>query len=367
VDKTISSPEDRLNEFPEHEIQDWSNLFNIRSANEWLEEAKKRPEPKALFGDFWLEGELSILFSDTNRGKSTLAMQIAEAIARGEKMPPFETAPAAQKVLYFDFELGEKQFELRYSDTDGDGVRRHYRFADNLLRAQCAIHGELPPGFKSMAEFVQISFTALLRKTAARIVIVDNISFLKGVNESSSAAAQLMKALKYLKECYGLSILVLAHTPKLPFTSPLSLNDLQGSKMLSNFADNIFALGASHQAKDLRYLKHLKPRSTEIQFGASNVILYRIKKSRGFLHFEFEDYGRERDHLVWQNEYADGERAKSIMLAKQLYTQGATQRRIAYILGVSHTTVSRYLQAATPGDENILKEDDIRRLQEENV
>jgi hypothetical protein len=114
-------------------------------------------------------------------------------------------------------------------------------------------------------------------------------------------------------------------------------------------------------------LKHLKPRSTEIQYGASNVILYRIKKSRAFLHFEFEDYGRERDHLVWQNEYADGERAKSIVLAKQLYTQGATQRRIAFILGVSHTTVSRYLQAATPGDENILKEDDIRRLQEENV
>jgi hypothetical protein len=107
VDKTISSPEDQLNEFPEHEIQDWGNLFNIRSANEWLEEAKKRPEPKALFGDFWLEGELSILFSDTNRGKSTLAMQIAEAIARGKKMPPFETAPAAQKVLYFDFELSE--------------------------------------------------------------------------------------------------------------------------------------------------------------------------------------------------------------------------------------------------------------------
>jgi RecA-family ATPase len=249
VNKTISSPADQLNEFPEHEIQDWGNLFNIRSANEWLEEAKKRPEPKALFGDFWLEGELSILFSDTNRGKSTLAMQIAEAIARGKKMPPFETAPAAQKVLYFDFELGEKQFELRYSDTDKDGARRHYRFADDLLRAQCAVHGELPPGYKSMAEFVQISFTALLRKTAARIVIVDNISFLKGVNESSSAAAQLMKALKYLKECYGLSILVLAHTPKLPFTSPLSLNDLQGSKMLSNFADNIFAIGAATRPK----------------------------------------------------------------------------------------------------------------------
>jgi hypothetical protein len=367
VDKIISSPEDQLNEFPKREIQNWDNLFNLKSANEWMEDAKKRPEPKALFGDFWLEGELSILFSDTNRGKSTLAMQIAEAIARGVSVAPFEAAPPAQKVLYFDFELSEKQFEARYSTIDKDGSRSHYRFSDNLLRAQSAVHDELPSGYKSMAEFVHISFTSLLRKTGARIVIVDNVTFLKGVNESASAAAQLMKALKYLKDYYGLSILVLAHTPKLPFTSTFSLNDLQGSKMLSNFADNVFAIGASHQAKDLRYLKHLKPRNVDIRYDAANVILYRIKKSSEFLHFEFVGYGRERDHLVWRYEYSDGERAKLIIVAKKLYAAGKSQRRVALVLGVSPTTVNRYLKASAPDDEDILKEADIRRMQEEIV
>jgi transcriptional regulator with XRE-family HTH domain len=216
-----------------------------------------------------------------------------------------------------------------------------------------------------MAEFIHHSFVALLRQTGAPIIIVDNITFLKGANENTSAAAQLMKLLKHLREYYGLSILVLAHTPKLPFTSPITLNNLQGSKMLCNFADNVFAIGASNQAKDLRYLKHLKPRSTEICYDTSNVILYRIKKADSFLQFEFEGYANERDHLVWHYEYSDGERAKLIIVAKKLYAQGASQRRVALIMGVSTTTVNRYLKAAAPDDQDILKEEDVRRLQEE--
>ncbi|HEV7644146.1 MAG TPA: AAA family ATPase, partial [Pyrinomonadaceae bacterium] len=360
--KAIIPPDDN-NDLPEREIQSHNNLFNLKPANEWLEDAKKLPVQKALFGDFWLEGELSILFSDTGRGKSTLAVQIAEALARGMPVAPMESVPEAQKVLYLDFELSEKQFEARYSAADKDGTLHHYRFSSNLLRAQMAPHGDLPPGFETMAEFIRHSFIELVRETGARIVIVDNITFLKGANENAAAAAQLMKALKHLKEYYGLSILVLAHTPKLPFTSPFSLNDMQGSRMLSNFADNVFALGASNQAKDLRYLKHLKPRGTEIRYDASNVILYRIKKADSFLQFEFEGYGKERDHLIWRYEYSDGERAKSIVIAKKLYAVGKSQRRVAMIMGISASTVNRYLRTVITGEEDILKEEDIRRMQ----
>jgi RecA-family ATPase len=367
IEEAVWLKENTEQDLPEHEIQNWNNLFNLKPANAWMEDAGKKPQQKALFGDFWLEGELSMLFSDTNRGKSTLAVQIAEALARGKPVAPFEAVPPAQKVLYLDFELTDRQFEARYSTVDEEGKRSRYRFSDDLLRAQTCVLDHLPPGFETMAEFIHHSFVALVRETGARIVIVDNITFLKGANENASAAAQLMKALKHLKEYYSLSILVLAHTPKLSFTSPLTLNHLQGSKMLSNFADNVFVIGASSQAKDLRYLKHLKPRSAEIQYDASNVILYRIKKEDLFLQFEFEGYVNERDHLVWRHDNSDGNRAQSVFMAKTLYAQGATQRRIALIMGVSHTTVRRYLMAAAPGDENILKESDILRMQEEKV
>ena len=295
-------------------------------------------------------------------------MQIAEGLARGVPVAPMESVPGAQKVLYFDFEMSEKQFEARYSMKAKNGnLYRPYKFPENLLRAQMAPHDNLPPGYKNLTEFLQFSFQELLRETQAKVVIVDNITFLKGANENAGAAAQLMKALKYIKQCYGISILVLAHTPKLPFTSPLSLNDMQGSKMLSNFADNIFAIGGSHQDKDLRYLKHLKPRNTGITYDVSKVILYRLVKNKNFLQFEFAGYAKERDHLAWHYESSDGERAKLIIMAKKLYAVSKSQRRVAMIMGVSLTTVNRYLKAAAPDDEDILKEEDISRMQDEIV
>ena len=58
--------------------------FIRKTANEWIEEAKNKPAPKMLFSEFWHEGELCILFSDTNLGKTILAVQIADSIASGK-------------------------------------------------------------------------------------------------------------------------------------------------------------------------------------------------------------------------------------------------------------------------------------------
>jgi hypothetical protein len=358
VSETLSLPENAFDrEMPEHEIQNWNNLFNLKPASRWVEESVKRPAQKALFGDFWLEGELSILFSDTGRGKSTLAVQIAEALARGVSLAPFEAVPAAQKVLYFDFEMSEKQFAARYSaatedpadsaadSAAGESLRAHYQFSGNFLRAQVAPHDELPCGYKNLTEFVQYSFNQLLRESEARVVIVDNITFLKGTNQNAAAAAQLMKALKHIKQYYAVSILVLAHTPKRAFTAPLTINDLQGSNMLSNFADNVFALGASFQDPDLRYLKHIKHRNTGVKYDGSNVILYRLVKNGFFLNLEFAGYGSERAQLEGCRENAKERRGKLKARAWRLKLSGKTQREIASCLAVSPSTVSRYLEA----------------------
>ena len=47
----------------------------IRTANDWINEAKQRPIPKALFGEYWREGETAVMFGDTGKGVSALAMQ----------------------------------------------------------------------------------------------------------------------------------------------------------------------------------------------------------------------------------------------------------------------------------------------------
>ena len=68
-------------------------VMSIKTANRTILEASQLPTPRALWDSFWYEGELSCLFADSNVGKSILAVQIADCIARTDN------------VLYLDFEL----------------------------------------------------------------------------------------------------------------------------------------------------------------------------------------------------------------------------------------------------------------------
>ncbi len=89
------------------EIPEKVGMFTIMTANRTIQDAKLRPDPAPLWMTLWYEGEVCCLFSDSNLGKSIYATQIAADIAQ------------KQKVLYFDFELSDKQFQLRYTDEQG--------------------------------------------------------------------------------------------------------------------------------------------------------------------------------------------------------------------------------------------------------
>ena len=79
-----------------------SGMFSVKTANLTIQEAANRPNPVPLWLTLWYQGEVCCLFADSNLGKSIYAVQIAAAIAE------------ERKVLYFDFELSDKQFQLRY-------------------------------------------------------------------------------------------------------------------------------------------------------------------------------------------------------------------------------------------------------------
>ena len=172
-------------------------------------------------------------------------------------------------------------------------------------------------------------------------MIIDNLTYLKNETEKAKDALPLMKHLKALKSKYNLSILALAHTPKRDLNKPINRNDLQGSKMLINFTDSCFAIGESHNDKHLRYLKQIKARNTEILYDTENVVLCQIEKPENFLGFEFLGYGAEREHL---KELSSNDREKNISEAKELRSQGFTQRQIATQLGISLGAVNKYLK-----------------------
>lgn len=327
----------------------WQNYANqpeakdtslrVRSFNQVMKQASELPIPQMLFGKFWFEGELCILFSDSNAGKSILAIQIGNNISRGKSMVPFEMETQGQPVLYCDFELSPKQLEARYTQ-DWDA---HYQFDENFYRADLNPDAEVPEGFNDYEEYLNYSIEAAIMDTGAKVVIIDNITYIGTENEQAKFALPLMKHLKALKNQYGLSILALAHTPKRDKSKPITSNDLQGSKMIMNFCDSSFAIGSSTQYEQRRYLKQVKQRNTQQVYGEDNVCLFDIVKPHNFLQYDFVGYGDERMHLKDRKEQ---EKDNMLDRAVELKQQGLSLREIADELGISHQKVDRLLKSA---------------------
>ena len=329
-----------------------SEIFKLKRANEWIAESKTKPVPKMLFGEFWLEGELSILFADTGKGKSILAVQIAESIARGRPIELMELTAKPQTVLYFDFELSEKQFEMRYAPDAEEGqeyLTDHYDFSDNFYRAEIDVDAEPPEDFETFEEYLRVGIENNIRSIDAKVVIVDNITWLRGASDTARRSLIVMRELKRLKRELGLSILVLAHTPKRDLARRITVNDLQGSKILSNFADNVFAIGQSNVDAAFRYVKHIKPRSTELICDASNVLVGEIRKwEKNFLGFRFTHFSDETAHL---SRSISGIRTERVDIVASMSEGGMSQREIARDLGISASSVNRYLQISRDDDD----------------
>jgi hypothetical protein len=131
-----------------------------------------------------------------------------------------------------------------------------------------------------------------------KVLVIDNITFLsRDALESAKEANDLMKVLKQLKSELALSILIIAHTPKRAPYKPISLKDMAGSSGLSRFADAVICIGKSISNPNQIYIKQLKVRSAEFQYGEDNVILMTIKKVNNFLGAYFQGYDHERNHL----------------------------------------------------------------------
>ena len=337
MSELINEGLENFKEALKNELENQSTIFTIKPANIWIDEAKLRPIPKMLFGEFWFEGELCILFADTNLGKSILAVQIANSISIGNSICGLKLECLPSPIIYFDFELSDKQFENRYSEN----FKNHYHFNSNFLRAEINPDNEMPKSFESFEDFLYHSLEQSVKNGKVKVLIIDNITYLKNETEKAKDALPLMKLLKELKNKYTLSILALAHTPKRDLSRPINKNDLSGSKMLMNFCDSSFAIGESFQNKGLRYLKQIKQRNTEQIYDSENVIICQIEKINSFLQFSFLDYGNENEHLKQKSEQDGTQRDFEIL---ELKKQGLANTEIAKRLSISEGTVRNVIK-----------------------
>ncbi len=318
-----SKPESPINKGDslniEGEIVDSSNqVTRIRTANERLSTAKTLPIMTPLFGTLWQTEEITILAADTGVGKTLLAVGVADAVTKQENKFLDQQISHNEKVLYYDFELTDRNFLNRYSD---------YKFSDNLLFV------DYNPTYIGNDVFNINQIRQDILSHDSNVIIIDNIS---AISMRSTAEAdeslKIMKGLKQLQLEFGLSILVLAHTPKIPNSIPLGLNHLAGSKHLSNFCDSVFFLGRSKVDPNYRYIIQKKSRNApELE---ECIILEKVDKN-GMVGFEFVNYDTENNHLFEKRSPEE-----EFDLIKSLHKQKKSCREIAKELGISKSKVN---------------------------
>lgn len=323
--------------------------FWVRPASEWSLRARKSPVPRFLIGEFWLEGELAILFGDTGRGKSVLAVQIAESIARGRHIGPLRNEAGRRNVVYVDLEMNEKQFEMRYAEDHAGGKAKylhgHYDFADGFDRVETDLTGA-PEEIDAFARYFVTRLEKIVTERQAKVLIIDNITCLRRTYYGARETLPIIKLLKRLRDRLGLSILVVAHSHRRETPQRIGINDLQGSKLLDRYADSIFAIAENRLASGQRYFKQIRQRSGTIIYDASHVPVFKLKKIGGnFLGFEFETFAPEIELLRDIRDEAEWQTIKEI---KNQSNAGRSIREIASLVDLPKTTVHRLLKMWKP-------------------
>jgi KaiC/GvpD/RAD55 family RecA-like ATPase len=266
-----------------------SSILRVRGMQERLEAGMREPPSKRLFDSLVFEDETTVLFASMGVGKTVLGMQLADALSRGSPVAEgFLNESAPSKVLYLDFELSDKQMALRYGG---------HAFHENLLVADISPDAELSID-TDYAGTVLSCLEQALDETDAKTVVLDNITFLANDITQAEEAIMLMKKLKKLKMSRGLTLIVIAHTPKRDDAKPLTRNDLSGSANFGNFVDAMVGIGRVKGCADLRYVKQLKTRSDMEKYHAGNVAMFRLRKPEGgFLRMEHIGERREEELL----------------------------------------------------------------------
>jgi len=309
-------------------VQVKAKRFKVESLDDILIRNEGLPPAKKMFGEFWYEGELCILFGKTNTGKSHLAFQIAMGLVNPSESEHFQYDGEKIKVLYFDLELSERQIATRLK-----GVQKT---EGRFLRV--AFDSEYFHGAETQDDaFEEIGNMILEYKPGA--LILDNISVFHPDNEKASDATKLLNQLNNIKRRHKLPILVIGHTPKISSGLPIEITQLQGSAQMGNLIDSAFGIGMTTD-KNRRYLKQVKVRETEFRYDSENVLLIEFSQEDEWVHFDAIEQTEEYELLSFSPNTSASleERDKEIF---RLRSEGVDRDEILRIHNISK---SRYYE-----------------------
>ena len=199
-----------------------------------------------------------------------------------------------------------------------------------------------------------------IKKTAdaekSKIIFIDNISWLEQNGlETTKEANKLMKELWRLSR-QDFAVIILAHTTKKDDSEPMTLSSLAGSAAVSRYLESCFAINKSILDKNYRYLKQLKNRWGNEEYGYMNVfpiilglnsrltfhknedLFMQVQIGKGKrAYMEEIDLRHESSHLTKAVTVSEREQ-----FVKEWVVDGDTSLRDAALkLNVSHETIRR--------------------------
>jgi RecA-family ATPase len=295
---------------------------------------------KNIFGDLLSEGDLTILFGRSNVGKSFLSYQIGEAVARGKNVLNvmditelqnygekryynLNNETQAQKVLYVDFEATIEKDYIRYSTKDRStdySTKMPYQFSQNFITA-------FPERLTVSDNLLFIDSIELeVKKCGAKVLIIDNMSAISQDNEKSGNAVKLMNKIKDLQRRNKLTVLLMAHTPKIVQGEAIIWTNLAGSSNLYNLADSVIAINTTTTDDSVRYIKQLKSRYNEIQYHKDNVVAIKFStRPDGLKGFEFLNYESEDELIKPQDKATKADEDREIVNLIKHFGYGVAQ------------------------------------------
>ena len=308
--------------------------IKIRKANECIADVKHSGPPEMLFDEFWREGELALLFGGSCSGKSILAVQVAEGLARGSGIDGFRMSGRRRKALYVDMDMSDAQFGLRNSIEAADSSRmKTHRFSENFYH-------DRPPS----ADELIVWLRKAIAEIGFRVVVLDSLSAFKKTQDGVRETLKLMRELRALKDELNISILVIADCPEQKRGKTLTEADLGRSRVLCTAADSAFAICRHPTHFDQRYIVQTRSKNAPIVWNEKNAPLCSIiKQDTVLLAFRFDDrfIGKLTDEEL--------ELICNIKQARDEY--GETYRDIAEIFEISRARVERLYKKRSPAIE----------------
>lgn len=293
--------------------------------------AQTTESSRPVFGRYLYEGELGILFGDSNTGKSILANDIAFFVCGGGHEWPGMVSPKIP-TMYIDMEMTSKQYADRYRNAGDYMTDDFHRSEVDVLKC---VESKL---------FSAIKTEIILQQSSDRppkFIIIDNITNGFGSIFSAAKMKELISELKTLKGKFGLTILLIAHCPKRKPNTPITDNSLGGTKMILNFCDSAFAIAPSQLNNETKYVKQIKTRVGE---KLSDVMTVKIA-TEPYLCMQYAGMIDEDAHINPKNDdlwFTEITPEMEIELVRMLSSEDMSYTEIASALSLRRDVVVDY-------------------------